>query len=205
MTLISHPPFKSGKTSTLVFVARLLAARGKRVLITSYTHSAVDNVVIKLMESGLNAADERTGLPPLARVVGDKKACHPGVRSVVVSELAIALDRIEARRESTSSGMAKFGSQEDVEETILPSARSLRKAISSARIVCTTALSVPRSPLLNGEEFDTVIVDEAGQISQPAVLGALMAADSFVLVGDHLQLPPLVNSELAEQGGKAMS
>ena len=47
-----------------------------------------------------------------------------------------------------------------------------------------------------------VIVDEAGQISQPAILGAIMAADSFVLVGDHMQLPPLVVSEVADQAGK---
>jgi len=73
-----------------------------------------------------------------------------------------------------------------------------------ARIVATTALSIPRSSLLLGEHFDVVIVDEAGQISQPAVLGALMAADSFVMVGDHLQLPPLVSSELSAQGGKCI-
>ena len=53
------------------------------------------------------------------------------------------------------------------------------------------------------EHFDVVIVDEAGQISQPAILGVLMAADSFVLVGDHMQLPPLVVSEAAEHEGEA--
>jgi DNA replication ATP-dependent helicase Dna2 len=56
--------------------------------------------------------------------------------------------------------------------------------------------------LLAREYFDVVIVDEAGQITQPAVIGAMMAANTFVLVGDHMQLPPLVASELAEMGGK---
>jgi DNA replication ATP-dependent helicase Dna2 len=73
--------------------------------------------------------------------------------------------------------------------------------MSEARIVGATTLTVPRSPLLLSERFDVVIVDEAGQISQPALLGALAAADSFILVGDHLQLPPLVQSELAEKAG----
>jgi DNA replication ATP-dependent helicase Dna2 len=54
---------------------------------------------------------------------------------------------------------------------------------------------------LAGQHFDVVIVDEAGQISQPAVLGAIMAADNFILVGDHMQFPPLVVSEVAEQAG----
>jgi DNA replication ATP-dependent helicase Dna2 len=84
----------------------------------------------------------------------------------------------------------------------MPSADSLKRTMSSARIVGVTALSIPRSPLLIGEHFDVVIVDEAGQISQPAIIGALISADSFVLVGDHMQLPPLVSSELAEKGGK---
>jgi DNA replication ATP-dependent helicase Dna2 len=50
-----------------------------------------------------------------------------------------------------------------------------------------------------------VIVDEAGQISQPTIIGALMAAESFVLVGDHKQLPPLVTSKAAEKAGYGVS
>jgi superfamily I DNA and/or RNA helicase len=68
--------------------------------------------------------------------------------------------------------------------------------------VGATALTIPKSPLLVDQHFDVVIVDEAGQITQPALLGALAAADTFVLVGDHLQLPPLVSSECALQAGK---
>ena len=45
------------------------------------------------------------------------------------------------------------------------------------------------------------IVDEAGQITLPAVLGAVLRAHQFALVGDHHQLPPLVqNPAAAEQG-----
>ncbi len=49
--------------------------------------------------------------------------------------------------------------------------------------------------------FDVCIMDEAGQITLPAVLGAIMRARTFCLVGDHHQLPPLVqNPAAAEQG-----
>ena len=55
--------------------------------------------------------------------------------------------------------------------------------------------------LLQSRVFDMCIIDEAGQITLPAVLGALMRAQAFCLVGDHHQLPPLVqNPAAAEQG-----
>jgi len=38
----------TGKTATIAFVVRALVCRGARVLITSYTHSAVDNLLLKL-------------------------------------------------------------------------------------------------------------------------------------------------------------
>lgn len=169
----------TGKTSTIAFVARLLAAHGKRVLITSYTHAAIDNLMMKLIESGMAATNHSA---PLIRV-GNKSSCHQNVHSILASTVATV-------REGREKGNDE-----------LPSPDSLSSVVSSAKIIGVSALTIPRSALLVGQHFDVVIVDEAGQISQPAILGALMAADSFVLVGDHMQLPPLVQSELAERGG----
>ena len=176
----------TGKTSTIVFLTRLLAAQGKRVLLTSYTHSAVDNIMLKLMDRQLAALYDGRRTPALVRV-GKETSCHPGVRSLLVPKLAAGLEGLDAE-----SGLCS------------PSAENLRSVMSEARIVGATALTVPRSPLLLPERFDVVIVDEAGQISQPALLGALASADSFILVGDHMQLPPLVQSELAEKSGKEL-
>ena len=161
------------------------------MLISSYTHAAVDNLAMKLMECGLGSVDQRTKLSPMVRI-GKTSACHSDVHEILASNLASRLDRKVSSRDPSNCNGGDH-----------PSSNSLRKVVSSARIVCTTALSIPRSPLLAREDFDVVIVDEAGQISQPAIIGALAAADSFVLVGDHLQLPPLVQSEAAEQGGKS--
>ncbi len=192
-TLIQGLP-GTGKTSTLAFIARLLAARGKRVLITSYTNAAVDNVVIKLLESGVGIADGNTGLSKIVRV-GPRYSCHEMAKSVHVDDVATHVERIQMGHDQNLS-LSQSNS------THLPCAESLGYVMSAARIVCSTVLTVPRSPLLANESFDVVIVDEAGQTSQPAILGALMAADTFVLVGDHKQLPPLVNSEIAQAGGK---
>jgi DNA replication ATP-dependent helicase Dna2 len=54
-------------------------------------------------------------------------------------------------------------------------------------------------------QFDLAIVDEATQITGPALLGALRFAPRFILVGDERQLPPLVVSAEASSSGLARS
>ncbi|QRW20864.1 DNA replication ATP-dependent helicase Dna2 [Rhizoctonia solani] len=48
-------------------------------------------------------------------------------------------------------------------------------------------------------------IDEASQITLPSCLGPLRFAEKFVLVGDHFQLPPLVKSKDAREGGMDIS
>ena len=51
-----------------------------------------------------------------------------------------------------------------------------------------------RSRRLRGVDFDAVMIDEAGQVTLPLAVMAMLAADAYVLVGDHRQLPPVVQS-----------
>ena len=44
----------TGKTTTTVEIVKGLVAAGKSVLLTSYTHSAVDNILLKLCDSGID-------------------------------------------------------------------------------------------------------------------------------------------------------
>eukprot|EP00559_Dactyliosolen_fragilissimus_P001342 CAMPEP_0184867600 /NCGR_PEP_ID=MMETSP0580-20130426/27217_1 /TAXON_ID=1118495 /ORGANISM="Dactyliosolen fragilissimus" /LENGTH=1622 /DNA_ID=CAMNT_0027367987 /DNA_START=91 /DNA_END=4956 /DNA_ORIENTATION=+ len=180
-TLIQGFP-GTGKSSVLAFIVRLLVARGKRVLVTSYTHAAVDNLIIKLKESGVGCTPTNsTNQSDLVRI-GHKGACHVNVHDLLISHLA----KLQSPHQTKHKN---------------PSVKSLHRVISSAKIVGVSTLSIPKSPLLSNQHFDVVIIDEAGQINQPAILGALVVADSFVLVGDHEQLPPLVQSDAAERAG----
>jgi len=181
----------TGKSATIAFVTRLLVSRGMRVLLTSYTHSAVDNLLCKLMDSGVVSSDGSGAPSPIVRI-GRESACHRKVRPLLAQNIACEAETRDSGGSSSSS----------VEK---PSVEHLHKVVSAAKVVGVSALTAPRSPLLAGQRFDVVIVDEAGQISQPAVLGAIMAADSFVLVGDHMQLPPLVVSDVAEEAGYGIS
>lgn len=71
-----------------------------------------------------------------------------------------------------------------------------KQAILSARIVGTTLTKSYLSENLREREFDTVILDEASMASIPALwCAAYLAKNSIVIVGDFLQLPPIVMAD----------
>ncbi len=51
-----------------------------------------------------------------------------------------------------------------------------------------------RSGRLRGVDFDTVVIDEAGQMTLPLAAMAMLCADRYILIGDHRQLPPIIQS-----------
>jgi DNA replication ATP-dependent helicase Dna2 len=63
-----------------------------------------------------------------------------------------------------------------------------------APVVAATTASCG-SRMLRDQEFDVAVVDEAGQLTEPGTFLATNLADRFVLVGDHQQLPPVVQSD----------
>lgn len=70
-----------------------------------------------------------------------------------------------------------------------------QERMDAVRVVGTTCLQ-KSSALLASFKFDYCIVDEASQVTQPVILGPLNLADVFILVGDHNQLPPLVQNKV---------
>jgi AAA domain len=72
-----------------------------------------------------------------------------------------------------------------------------------ADVVAATCTGAASRPEISGLDFDLAIVDEAGQIGVADVLVPLVRARRGVLVGDHLQLPPFLDSEV-EQWGKSI-
>ncbi|THW52259.1 hypothetical protein D6D21_01022 [Aureobasidium pullulans] len=154
----------TGKTTTIAHIIRALVARGKSVLLTSYTHTAVDNILLKLRDS--DASILRLGT--LAKI-------HPEVQEF--AHLAATPKQ----------------SMEELEDTYM-----------KPQVVATTCLGVNHQ-LFQRRAFDYCIVDEASQITLPVCLGPIRMAKTFVLVGDHYQLPPLVQNREAQEGGLDIS
>jgi len=59
-------------------------------------------------------------------------------------------------------------------------------------------LPVRDAPHLSARQIRPRVVDEAGQLDEPATLAPLALAPKFVLGGDHLQLPPVVKASSNE-------
>ncbi|KAI3396204.1 hypothetical protein diail_342 [Diaporthe ilicicola] len=154
----------TGKTTTIAHIIRALVAQKKSVLLTSYTHTAVDNILLKLKHDDV----------PVLRLGAPAKV-HPEVQDFAI--LA--------------------GQPKDTFEEI-------RSAWHDTPIVATTCLGTSHA-IFNERTFDYCIVDEASQITLPICLGPIRMARTFVLVGDHNQLPPLVQNEEARIGGLDIS
>ena len=76
-----------------------------------------------------------------------------------------------------------------------PRLDDIRQHIQDTRvIVSTTSMLQSRSFLLEMKHFSLCIVDEASQILEPNIIGLLTSdsIDRFILIGDHKQLPAVV-------------
>lgn len=70
--------------------------------------------------------------------------------------------------------------------------------ILNARIIATTLTRAFMRDVLQRRQFDTVLCDEVSMAPIPALwAAATLATESVVVVGDFLQLPPIVQSEHA--------
>ena len=169
--LVQGPP-GTGKTSVVAEIARQAIARGERVLLAGFTNQAVDNALRRILASG-----ERN----IVRL-GHEYGVAEDIRPYRLVERA-------------SPGL---------EPNELPDLARIRETLAQASLVASTAATWASESYDGVGEplrFDLALIDEATQLTVPALVGALRFARRFVLIGDTRQLPPLARSEEAAEHG----
>lgn len=195
ITLIHGPP-GTGKTRTLVEVVRQRVARGERVLCAAPSNTAVDNLGIRLSETGLRAV--RLGHP--ARVAPALQALTIDAQVDADGATRLAREWHDRARTVRKSASGRRGPEaralwQEARALDQDAAREIANAeraiVGRADVVLATCVGCD-SPLLGDTIFDCVIIDEATQAPDPLLLIALARAKVSVLAGDPHQLGPVV-------------
>ena len=171
--LIIGPP-GTGKTSygLVNLLKEELLEEGANVLLLSYTNRAVDEICSKLVEM-------RQENPDFDFIrLGSELSCSKEYLDYMLS----------------------------VKSKKLNSANAVMKMIQATRVFCGTTASLNANiSLLGIKHFSLAIVDESSQILEPHLIGLFSAQkdkrcriDKFVLIGDHKQLPAVVQQTVEE-------
>ena len=174
LTLIQGPP-GTGKTHCSVNVVQSLVAEqsalgsNSRILVCAGSNVAVDNLLDGLIKEGVNAVR-----------IGPSSAVRDDLEAYSVE--CMAKRRLAS---SSESGGAWKG------------ARSLwkleKRILKGYDVVCATNVGAAGG-ILRKLTFDTVLMDEAAQSTEPVTLIPIVRGGvrRVILVGDHRQLPPTV-------------
>lgn len=210
--LLVHGPPGTGKTTTLIEAILQLVKKGEKVLVSAPSNTAVDHLAESLIGTHANFIRVGNNTKVNARIFPytPEGKLKEGKQEKEIKKLKI---RAEEMRKMAFQYKRRFGKDErDQKKLLLNEVKSIRKQIkdiqayneemlyTAANVVLGTPIGL-LSEALQGFQFQTLIIDEAGQCLEPLAWCIFPLADKLVLAGDHLQLPPTVLSEKAARNG----
>lgn len=207
---IIHGPPGTGKTTTVVELIRQAIRRGEKVLACAPSNLAVDNMLEKLLAGGERAL--RLGHP--ARVLPELRAhtldvqveSHPDLKLAREwTKQAWVLRRQAGKFTKTAPAPGARRELRDEAKQLLDDARRIESRLveyllDTATVICATLTGLD-GDLLRDRQFDLVVIDEAGQATEPPCWIPLLRSQRLVLAGDHCQLPPTILSNDAKREG----
>jgi ATP-dependent RNA/DNA helicase IGHMBP2 len=209
-----HGPPGTGKTTTVVQAIKFTVKEEGQVLVCAPSNAAIDLLVEKLSEQGLNVL--RIGHPArvteqsLSKTLDTRIANHQNY-----DELRALRKKMEHTRQMADKYKRSYGHFEKAERRMLRDEAKKLKAdadllefyitndlLQKSEVICCTLVGVSH-PTLRSRKYKTAFIDEAGQALEPACWIPFLKAQRVILAGDHLQLPPTVKSLEAAKLGLA--
>ncbi|MBZ7987975.1 AAA domain-containing protein [Campylobacter canadensis] len=193
--LIQGPP-GTGKTTTIVEIIKqyLKLHPSYKMLITSQSNQAVDNVLEKICEEEqkiLRIGNDESKMSEIARKYTPNKIINTivskNIKDLQENEIQEFKKNQDEFKEILQSITSKSVKNTDVEMFF----------IKNIKIIFGTLIGISSWNNFREIVFDLVIVDEAGRATLSELLVPCIKAKKIIFVGDHKQLAPIIDDDIA--------
>ena len=201
LMVLQGPP-GTGKTTFILELIRQLKKResATRILITSQSHLAVDNVIegfwkkkefldqiARIRKKGENPPAPGETFDPKFESFEEDLKCY--------SENAIFNRIVNNVDEKLKRILNSFDNEDNERYRNDFLGKNISLILTKKSIVGITCNSIPGCHFENGDPFDYVIVDEVGKCSFAELINIARVAKKLILIGDTNQLPAVLPSE----------
>ncbi len=196
--LVIQGPPGTGKTTVITEIINQILEKDKlaKILVTSQSNQAVDNVLEKICESEnkiVRFGNDKSKLSEIANKYHEEAVFDKYLQNVkhrLEEDKENYLIKSECLDELHKKWKKQILSGEDELKTLL---------FKKIRVIFGTLVGISSWQDFRAVEFDYIIVDEAGRATLPELMIPLRRAKRFILVGDQKQLPPIVDDEILGQ------
>lgn len=199
--LMEGPP-GSGKTTTIIELIMQFTAEGKRVLLCSATHAAIDNVIERIKGRYKDVCDKEIVPVRISRFEKPvKESVRPYLLSNLVSTYKRDIEKYLIKNQILESQKYLLKNLYRRQETEIDPIEKI--ILDSANLVAGTMIGILQHHDIRankqGASFDVLIVDEASKVTFSDFIVPALHAKKWILVGDVKQLSPYVENDYVSE------